>query len=76
MRRGVSEEIAKVRLINTVGAEALRHTMIRKSGPSVARTFSKRAAELLEMGEADSRCEALRKLRLQAPSLYRALNES
>jgi hypothetical protein len=74
--RGCTEEIAAVRALQKHGSFALQHSMIQKRGPSVARQFSKRAAEILEMGDADSRCEALRKLRLERPDLYRALNES
>jgi hypothetical protein len=73
--KGVTEEIAKVRVLQAGGGAVLRHTMIQKRGPSITRTFAKAAAEIMEMDGVD-RCESLRRLRKERPDWYRALNAS
>jgi hypothetical protein len=70
-----NEEVAGVRVLQQHGSFALRNRMIRKGGPSVSRTFAKRATEIMQE-DGCSRTEALRKLRLEEPSLYDALNAS
>jgi hypothetical protein len=73
--KGVTEQVAAQRVINTHGNEALRHRMIAKRGPSVSRTFTKAATEIMYEDGVD-RCEALRRLRKERPDWYDALNNS
>jgi hypothetical protein len=76
MRKGVTEEIARVRVINQYGSTALRdRDFAKRVGDDVADQFHKRAEDLWLDSEC-SRTDALRAARLAHPNLYNALRRA
>jgi hypothetical protein len=71
----LTEEIASVRTLQKWGGAALTNRMIQKCGPTVARQFAKAASEIMYQDGTD-RCESLRRLRLENPAFYKALQRS
>ena len=72
MRKGCNMEFASQRVMQQHGSAALRHRFLAKNYIPIEAQLTEAAEEI--MAEEDcSRTEALRKARLQNPSIYKAL---